>query len=1487
MKRKGYIGLALLLIVIGTGIILLNSVGFQQRLVNKLTSSLTEKSGTTLTVGGASLNLFRGVVLKNVSLNDSTGATILTASRLEAGLRLLPLFRQRIEFHALRLIQPDVRLHRATPEAPLNIQPLLTAFSGDTTKKSHKHLRFSSVMIKNAHLRYDVLSAPELTTAIDPNHLKVVNLSALIRFTATTSPSYSLELVKLSADTLCCLPVKQLRFSLSMDGKHASLRHVQLKTPESQVDIPSLNLSYPSYQALTKLTDSLVVGTTVLRGRLLPAEWDFLNPLLTRATVPVDFSVSLQGTPDKWEVHKIRLNLTNMAQFEGQVTLGQVMQPDDLSINGNVSLFTVNAEGLTYFAGLLGGQQKSVIALQNLAPISYMGNLATKNHQLDIRGDFTSGIGNLTTNLLMSIGKNRPFKFKGQIASGGVDISRLLVQPGPLERLALDLKIEGVQRSRDGLTGSVEGLLPSLVIAGYTYQNLALGGVFTESGFEGNASLDDPNGYLDFSGLMHLSGDETRFHFDLLASGVNPVALKLLEQGRDANLAFKAKADLTGHKAEALQGELVINDLTFDNNGARLTLNELNAKSFKVDSSQVYVINSDVMDATVSGQFELGELKQSVTQLLAQYMPSAFPVATFKDPHLVSDIDLHVTLKPTPSLAEVLGVPLQYEHPIHLDGFYRHQAGRFRFKAVAPHLLYGNSLFQTVNLLVENPQQQLKLIANAKVGDEMDPMNLNMDARGMNDQATLALNWSNVAKETQAGAINAGLRFGRDEGGLSTLHTTIQPSDLVIRDTVWHVHPATIDVKQKNITVRNVQLSHRDEYIRIDGVASNRLNDTLYVAFNDFRLDDLVRLLPKNTMTFGGDITGVAACPHLFDKGTLVAELGVNRFSINDVVIGQLKASTVWNPTKKGLDLFGSVRSLPVEGKPDRQLAKAIGSFLPVSDSLILDIDAYKVSLQFLQPYLQTFIPAYTALGSGHVRVAGPLKKIGVETRAFVEDASLTVGFINTTYSFSDSIFVTPQYVAFRNVKVTDKEGNTGVVDGLLKHDYFKDMETQIDITVNRMMAMNLPATPNSLFYGTAYATGTVTISGPQNNTTIDVNVRTEDRTKVAISLMEASQDQDYNFIQFVNFNNRRLQERNLTSTARRGLRTQRSDDPTNLTVNLQIEATPSAELTLITDPNSGDEIKSRGTGAIRAVFNNENELSLFGRYTIDQGSYKFVYENLIRRDFSIVRGSNITFSGDPFAAQLDITANHTVDAQLADLISTAELASLNLTKNSIPVNCVLMLGGELQRPDIRLDLSYPSADDELVRRLKNVINTDEMLNQQLVYLLLFGRFNSPSTITTAGQSNMSSVLNTAISTLSSQFNSMLNSALGYSNLSFDVDYQNAAYELGMPGEFKVGVSGQWLDDRLTIQGNLGSRENLAQTGTSQFIGEFDLNLRMKNSQKWSWKLFNRANDNRYFKSALNTQGFGLVYNEEYNTLPELFRQLLEGLKKKPRKTTP
>ena len=120
--------------------------------------------------------------------------------------------------------------------------------------------------------------------------------------------------------------------------------------------------------------------------------------------------------------------------------------------------------------------------------------------------------------------------------------------------------------------------------------------------------------------------------------------------------------------------------------------------------------------------------------------------------------------------------------------------------------------------------------------------------------------------------------------------------------------------------------------------------------------------------------------------------------------------------------------------------------------------------------------------------------------------------------------------------------------------------------------------------------------------------------------------------------------------------------------------------------------------------------------------------------------------------------------------------------------------------------------------------------------------------------------------------NKIINTAFEQNNINFNLNYRNSTYDANTPGELGVAMSGTFFNNRLTVNSNVGSRENLVQQGGgNQFIGEFEANVRFKNSQKWNWKFFNRANDNRYFKSALNTQGIGIVYKVDFDTPVDIF----------------
>ena len=181
--------------------------------------------------------------------------------------------------------------------------------------------------------------------------------------------------------------------------------------------------------------------------------------------------------------------------------------------------------------------------------------------------------------------------------------------------------------------------------------------------------------------------------------------------------------------------------------------------------------------------------------------------------------------------------------------------------------------------------------------------------------------------------------------------------------------------------------------------------------------------------------------------------------------------------------------------------------------------------------------------------------------------------------------------------------------------------------------------------------------------------------------------------------------------------------------MNLQIDVNPNAEMELIVDPKGGDMITGKGNGNLRMEFDSYSDIKLYGTYTIDYGYYLFTLQNVIRKEFKINPGGTISWTGSPYNAQVNISALYPLTASLRDLMDQDQLSSM--TRTSLPVNCVLKLTENLMKPTVKFDIDLPSSDEGVKQQVRNIINTDEMMNRQIVYLLLFNKFFTPEYLRT------------------------------------------------------------------------------------------------------------------------------------------------------------
>jgi hypothetical protein len=99
---------------------------------------------------------------------------------------------------------------------------------------------------------------------------------------------------------------------------------------------------------------------------------------------------------------------------------------------------------------------------------------------------------------------------------------------------------------------------------------------------------------------------------------------------------------------------------------------------------------------------------------------------------------------------------------------------------------------------------------------------------------------------------------------------------------------------------------------------------------------------------------------------------------------------------------------------------------------------------------------------------------------------------------------------------MSDINNNKAKVSGSINHHNFNKFEFDIDINnFKNMMVLNTTSKDNSLYHGTAFGSGNMTIKGPLNDVALNIEAETEKGTKVAITPFGVSDGEDETLMHF------------------------------------------------------------------------------------------------------------------------------------------------------------------------------------------------------------------------------------------------------------------------------------------------------------------------------------------------------------------------------------
>ena len=182
-----------------------------------------------------------------------------------------------------------------------------------------------------------------------------------------------------------------------------------------------------------------------------------------------------------------------------------------------------------------------------------------------------------------------------------------------------------------------------------------------------------------------------------------------------------------------------------------------------------------------------------------------------------------------------------------------------------------------------------------------------------------------------------------------------------------------------------------------------------------------------------------------------------------------------------------------------------------------------------------------------------------------------------------------------------------------------------------------------------------------------------------------------------------------------------------------------------------------------------------------------------------------------------------------------------------------------------------PNVNADEQQMVRSVINGQQEMNQQVLYLLGIGRFYTQNPANNGQQGDQTSLAMQSFlsGTLSTQFNTLLNQIIKNDNWNFGANI-STGNEGWHNAEYEGTINGRMLNNRLLFNGQFGYRDNATQA-TPSFIGDFDLQYLLFPNGNLSLKVYNQTNDRYFTKSSLNTQGIGIIMKKDFDGLGDLF----------------
>lgn len=1405
-------------------IVLMHLPSVQTFLGKEVAEALADKFGTKVEVGKVNLGFFNRIIIDDVMMYDQQGDSLIYASRLSAKIDYMAATQGKISVSSAQIFGLRANLYRQTAKSPANFQFVLDSLaSKDTTQHKPLDLHIGSLIIRRGAIAYNQRDVAPRSGIFSPQHIRVSELSSHILLNHVTDNSIDLLLKKLSFKDESGFKLQSLHFKLQADRQKATLKEFRLLMPRSELVLDDLKATY-RFEGKRFIPESLHFEGGIQQSKITFADVASLVPALRHFDDAVFVSSRFSGTAKSISVPSL-----NLRTGSGSINLqarGSYSHASSHPVwNADIANLNLSPAGVEFLAENLGSKVKIPKEIQRLGTIHLTGKAKGYEKVLSAKGNIETDAGNISLQAV----KNDD-RIKASVDTRGVNLGRIL-----------DNRKLGTVVAKIDAHGSMKHIFAKGNIArfdygNYDFHNIEIDGDYDMKALRGTASIADPNVNLSVKGDYHLGS--RLYALDAAINHLRPTVL--------------------GMKMHDPSYSLDNISISANNKG----------KEGHLD------VEAPFVSLYARGQYDLTTIYGSIMRLVADKLPT-IPGISKHAAKGYNDFTLQANITSAEVLQRMFGLPLSLSLPVHINGNISDAEKNVNLYINAPNFSWDGSAFHDANIELNTIGDSLRMEARISQGFpyEKAPVYRLRAAAADNNLSTLLYYANQSSKLPITGKIDARTQFFTSDNGATGVHVTVNPSEIMLGEKKWLLNPADIIYRKNELTVDMLNFSHGDQHIIINGKATPQASDSIVADLKDVDVAYILNLVNFHSVDFAGKASGKAVVKSIFQTPEAYANLDVKDFVFENGPLGTLHAKAAYDNQEGQINIDATAEDGP------EHLTVINGYVSPKRNYIDLGIEAHNTSLKFMENFCGSFLNNVEAWCKGKLNVVGDLKNINL-VGDVVAHGRMHMKQLGTDYTFNHlRAHAIPDDIQFEGDSIYDshyngKHSHFALIRGGIHHKHLTRLSYDLDIDANNFLGFDTHEFGDDTFYGTVFATGTVGIHGKSGETIIDIDATPEPHS---IFVYNVASPDAISAGSFIHWNDATpyIYRPYSPDSDKDKKKDSSSNFSSDMRINFLVNTNPNLTLKLMMDDQTGDYITLNGNGVIRANYYNKGGLDMFGNYVVDHGQYKLTIQNIIKKDFDFQPGGTIAFGGDPYNAPLNLQAKYTVNGvPLSDLNIGRSFSS-----NNIRVDCLMDITGTPGAPKVDFSMDLPTVNSDAKQMIYSVINSQEEMNQQVLYLLGIGRFytqtkNNQTSEDASQQSQTSLAMQSLLSgTISQQINNVLSSFVNSSNWNFGANistgnegFNNAEYE-GI-------LSGRLLNNRLLFNGQFGYRDNA--NATQSFIGDFDLRYLIFPNGNLSIHVYNQTNDRYFTRNSLNTQGVGLIMKKDFFNLRDLL-----GIKKK------